>query len=57
MVLYVIKTGVISDDVDNMADWSDDEVTGTEGNTDGVSIKLTDKQKKESRGIVIGNST
>ncbi|WAR27946.1 ANR42-like protein [Mya arenaria] len=38
------------DDLDHLGDWSDDEPTGTEGNTDGASLPVSDKQKKESRG-------
>ncbi|XP_060580276.1 ankyrin repeat domain-containing protein 42-like isoform X2 [Ruditapes philippinarum] len=38
------------DDLAHLEDWSDDEALGTEGNTDGASLTLTAKQKKESRG-------
>ena len=41
---------IISDDLDKLEDWSDDEELGTEGNTEGVSVSMTERQKKESRG-------
>ncbi|XP_052258564.1 ankyrin repeat domain-containing protein 42-like [Dreissena polymorpha] len=38
------------DDLQHLEEWSDEEAGGTEGNTDGASISVSDKQKKESRG-------
>ena len=40
------------DDLDKLEEWSDDEDIGTEGNTEGVSVSMTERQKKESRGIL-----
>jgi hypothetical protein len=42
----------LTDDLAHLEDWSDDEALGTEGNTDGASLTLTAKQKKESRGKI-----
>lgn len=38
------------DDLEHLGEWSDDEAVGTEGNTDGTSLSISEKQKKESRG-------
>lgn len=37
------------DDIDKLEEWSDEEI-GTEGNTEGMSVSMTERQKKESRG-------
>ncbi|KAH3821267.1 hypothetical protein DPMN_123030 [Dreissena polymorpha] len=39
------------DDLQHLEEWSDEEAGGTEGNTDGASISVSDKQKKESRDL------
>ena len=36
--------------MDKLEEWSDEEDIGTEGNTEGVSVSMTERQKKESRG-------
>ena len=39
------------DDIDKLEEWSDEEI-GTEGNTEGMSVSMTERQKKESRGMI-----
>ena len=46
-----------SDDLDKLEDWSDEEELGTEGNTEGVSVSMTERQKKESRGNLVITQT
>ena len=49
---FICKIVDLPDDLDKLEEWSDDEDIGTEGNTEGVSVSMTERQKKESRGIV-----
>ena len=46
-----------SDDLDKLEDWSDEEELGTEGNTEGVSVSMSERQKKESRGNLVITQT
>lgn len=53
MFFIILTQQNLSDDLDHLEDWSDEEALGTEGNTDGASLSLSAKQKKEARGMVI----